>query len=151
MTGCYVISCGSLRESCTTINSLTRSPNGEVPSMPANDDRVGIDHQAVAERKYAALKDAVEKAGFFAPKLVGDHRGHHITCTSQYRGGDVYTGRIVFVSETGGTWYIATPHPYHYRVIDAGRATQAVIAFLNHGVRLCRNGEIIGGGENLQE
>lgn len=65
-------------------------------------------------------------------------------------GGDVYTGRIVFVSETGGIWYIATPHPYHYRVVDGSRATQAVIAFLSHGVRLSREGEIIGGSEDLQ-
>jgi hypothetical protein len=119
--------------------------------MREKDDRSSIDHQAVAERKYAALKRAVEEAGFFAPHVVGEPRGHHIACTSEHRGGDVYTGRIVFVSETGGIWYIATPHPYHYRVVDASRASQAVIAFLDHGVRLSRDGEVIGGGENLQE
>src|SRR5205823_6582267 len=40
---------------------------------------------AFAERKYAALKRAVEDAGFFAPQVIGEHDGDHIVCTSKYR------------------------------------------------------------------
>jgi hypothetical protein len=89
--------------------------------------------QALADRKYAPLKEAVENAGFFAPQVVGEPDREHLVCTSKYRNGYGYTGRIAFVTEAKGRWYLATPHPYHYCVLDSGFVDQAVIAFLGDG------------------
>jgi hypothetical protein len=88
------------------------------------------DRQLLAERKYAALKRAVEEAGFFVPQVIGDQHGDRLFCTSKFPKGYGYTGRIAVVTEAGGSWYLATPHPYHYRVIDPTQVERAVTAFL---------------------
>ncbi len=89
--------------------------------------------EEVAERKYAALKRAVEEAGFFAPRVIAEPGAEQLVCTSKFHGGDHYTGRIAFVAEVRGNWYIATPHPFHYRILDPARAAEAVVAFLAQG------------------
>jgi len=97
------------------------------------DEPSKMDLQVAAELKYAALKRAVEDAGFFAPQVVGDSGGDHLTCTSKRRDEKRYTGRIIFVTEAWGRWYFVTPHPYHYCVLDSSRIEHAVIAFLRGG------------------
>jgi hypothetical protein len=91
------------------------------------------DLHAAAVPKYAALKRAVEDAGVFAPIVVADGDGDHITCASKRDESERYTGRTIFVSEARGRWYFAAPHPYHYCILDSSRIEQAVIAFLGGG------------------
>ncbi len=97
------------------------------------DEAGEVNLQDRAEQKYAPLKQAVEGAGFFAPQVIGDSGGDHITCTSKCIERYGYTGRIIFVTEAQGRWYFATPHPYHYFVLDSARIQQAVLAFLGDG------------------
>ncbi len=53
-----------------------------------------------ATRKYAALRQAVELAGYFVTQVVADPDGDHLVCASKRAEGDIYTGRIAFVEST---------------------------------------------------
>ena len=98
--------------------------------MSHTDKRPADDYQAIAERKYAALKKAVDDSGYFALDVIGTAEYDQIVCASKYQEGYGYTGRTALVTEKSGNWYLVTPHPYHYRVVDSNRVKQAVIAFL---------------------
>lgn len=87
--------------------------------------------QAAAERKYRGLKRAVEEAGFHAPSIDADSDSDRLVCCSKHKPGHGFTGRIAFVTKAGRRWYIATPHPFHYRVLDSTKVSQAVVDFLN--------------------
>lgn len=83
------------------------------------------------ERKYASIKQSVEAAGFFCPQIREEPDWDCIVCTSEYRDGYGYTGCIVNVTKAAdGNWYLATPHPYHYRVCDPACVAEVVVTFL---------------------
>ena len=98
--------------------------------MPANNDHPAAERQAAARQKYAALQRAVEEAGFFAPHVRAEKDWDDLVCTSKHRKGFGYTGIILFVTEVGGSWFLLTPHPYHYRIRNPSRVAQVVIAYL---------------------
>ena len=62
--------------------------------------------------------------------MVAEEEWDYIVCTSKNEEGYGNTGRITFVSEISGVWYLVTPHPYHYRVVDSCPVEQAVVSFL---------------------
>jgi hypothetical protein len=79
--------------------------------------------------------------------VIGEDDWDSLVCASKYQEGYGYTGRIAFVTEAGGRWYLAPPHPHHYRVLGPCRVEQAVVAFL--GQRRAGGGRAAdGGGES---
>jgi uncharacterized protein (TIGR02996 family) len=104
-------------------------------TVPCPFDPEGDGYGTAAERKYLDVKRAVEAAGFFAPHVQIEDGWERLVCASKHRKRQGYTGIIAFVTEAGGDWYIATPHPQHYRVRDPGRVAQVVVTFLGQDRR----------------
>lgn len=98
--------------------------------MGEHKDQTGADAQVLAERRYAALREAVIQAGFHALDVVVQQNFDQLTCTEKYRKRYGYTGIIFFITEVNGGWYLATPHPYHYHVRDPTKVAKVVVSFL---------------------
>lgn len=100
-------------------------------------------------RKYAALKRAVEDAGFFVPQVFEEPARDYLVCNSKYHKRYGYAGSTVSVTETAGSWYLVTMHPNHFRILDPSRVGQVVIAFL--GQHAQRGSQVVDDGVDVEK
>jgi hypothetical protein len=99
--------------------------------MANEPQHVAYANQAVARRKYAGLRRAVQRAGFFAPHVQILKGWDRVTCTSRHVRRFGYTGFIIWVTKAAGSWYFSTPHPHCYRITNPRRAYKVITTYLS--------------------
>jgi hypothetical protein len=90
---------------------------------------------AMARRKYARLRRAVEAAGFFALQVQAIAGWDFVTFTSRHVQSKGYGGLILRVTKAAGTWFVSTMHPHHYRLANPRKVAQVIIAVLSRDKR----------------
>lgn len=80
--------------------------------------------------KYAALRQAVQEAGFHAPHIRVMADRDMLVCTEKYLKRFGFSGVIAFVSEVDGEWFLATPYPHYFRIRNPSKVAEAIVSFL---------------------